>query len=73
MAQEDVQYILQKLVKDPTFRQKFKDDPGSAMDRFDLSQDERNALQNMDVDGFTRAASDLGRFAPTAAVGSLYI
>lgn len=79
MSQAGVQYLMQLILNDEKFRARFVSDRQTEMKGVDLTDDERAALLNMDVDAVVKASTDLKNSLPkalaggSAAIGSLYI
>jgi pantoate kinase len=72
MTENAVQELVSNLVKNPAFREQFKSTRTQVLNEADLSQDERKALEQIDVDELTATVAKLNDMLP-AAVGSLHI
>lgn len=67
-----VQYVLNRLVTDSTFRKRFESNRNAALKGIDLTQSQRSALSKIDVQILTNSVSNLKDIA-AAAIGSIYI
>jgi hypothetical protein len=57
---EALDKIVERAVKDDAFRQLLLSDPQQAMDGYDLTDEEREMLENLDEDSFDEFAGGLG-------------
>lgn len=55
-----VKQIIEKAVKDEDFRKLLFDKPDKALADYDLSQEDRDLLSNLNKDNFDDFAGDLG-------------
>jgi hypothetical protein len=59
MAQETVESIIRKAVADEAFRALLMNNPTEALSSYDLTDDERTGLSNLDKSIFDGSAGDL--------------
>lgn len=59
MSADDVRDILIKAVTDTEFRETLFNDPDEAVADYDLSEEELDALKQLEPDKFTAAAGEL--------------
>lgn len=73
VSQTDVDAIIQRLIKDADFAQQFEADKTAALAQYDLTEDERTALDDVDVPKLRDSVQRMRDAAPNMAIGSLYI
>ena len=60
MSQETVKEIIERAGQDKKFRQQLFSDPKTALDGYDLTDEERDMLSDLDKDNFDDFAGGLG-------------
>lgn len=51
MSSSDIERLLDETMKDPALAHRFRADPGSVLDEYDLTEEEREALVEGDQNG----------------------
>ncbi|MBC7869956.1 MAG: hypothetical protein H7Y09_03895 [Chitinophagaceae bacterium] len=75
MREDLIRDIVGRLMTDAEFRDQVSKAPGSLFGQYDLSEDERDTLFNMDIEGIqlqqlgTRLSASFGRAIRTGAAG----
>jgi hypothetical protein len=59
MSKSVLEQVMGKMVLDPNFRQQVVSDPSSALEGYDLTSQERDALEQMDLNEFHNTLSPL--------------
>ena len=59
MSKSVLEQVMGKMVLDPNFRQQVVSDPSSTLAGYDLTAQEREALQQMDLNEFHNTLSPL--------------
>lgn len=74
MSTAGVQEVLTDLISDQSAEQNFRNDPDKYLADFDLTDQERAILKNLDVDALQETAEFLNNFSDTeASIGSVWI
>ena len=60
MSEAAVKQVIDRAVGDVKFRNQLFRDPGSALQGYDLTDEERNLLNDLDEDNFDEFAGGLG-------------
>lgn len=60
MSEAAVKQVIDRAMGDAKYRETLFRDPGSALQGYDLTDEERNLLSDLDEDNFDRFAGDLG-------------
>jgi len=80
MSQHGVQYVIQQLISNDSFRERFLRDREATMRSVDVSSEEMQALKVLDVEALRRLTSELASIMPpiatqarVASIGCLYL
>lgn len=60
MSLQGLKQVIQRAIEDEAFRQLLFDNPDEALQGYDLTEEERAALEGLDEDNFDDFTGDLG-------------
>lgn len=71
MSMDDVQTIISRAVMEPDYRNLLFDNPDSALEGYNLNEQESSALKKLEREKFDAAASELEERVSRAGIGGM--